>query len=194
MQIRDTYGFAIRQIQEKCQEQNQKLYALFVALAKAFDKVSHECFWGHTLQAWLSTKVHQHHQVFYNGMIAWVVESGSVSDPFPVSDGIKQGCVLAPTLFSLMSAVVLLSALSATDAGIGVCYRCKGWFFYLRCLKAKSKVLEALVQDFLFADDCALEALNEPDLCELARCLSIATKAFVLTICLRKKGVAAART
>lgn len=50
-------------------------------------------------------------------------------------------------------------------------------------------VFEALVLNVLFADNCALAALNEPDLQEPARCLLIATKAFGLIKCLQKTGV-----
>ena len=120
--------------------------------------------------------------------MARVVENGSVSDPFPVTNGVKQGCVLAPNLFSLMFASMLFSALSNSDAGITVRYRCDGRFFDLRRLKAKTKALDALVRDFLFYD-CALAALNEPDLQELATCLSTAAKAFGLTISLLKTEV-----
>ena len=58
---------------------------------------------GHTLQAWLINIIRS----FHDGMMARIVESGSVSDPFPVSSGIKQGCVLALTLFSLMFTTML---------------------------------------------------------------------------------------
>ena len=54
----------------------------------------------------------------------------------------------------------------------------------LRRLKARTKVLEALVRDFLFAKDCSLAALNEPNLQELASCLSTAANAIGLTISL----------
>ena len=37
--------FAVRQIQEKCREQNQNLYILFVDLTKAFDTVSRGGLW-----------------------------------------------------------------------------------------------------------------------------------------------------
>ena len=41
----------------------------------------------------------------------------------------------------------------------------------------------------MFADDCALTALNESDLQELASCLSTAARNFGLTISLRKTEV-----
>ena len=178
--------FAVRQLQEKCREQNQNLYLLFVDLTKAFDTVSREGLWAILSKLGCPSKFVRIIQSFHDGMMARVVENGDVSDPFPVTNGVKQGCVLAPTLFSLMFATMLFYALSRCDAGIKIRYRCDGRFFDLRRLKAKTKVLEALVRDFLFADDCALAALKEPDLQELASCLAEAARAFGMTISLRK--------
>ena len=48
---------------------------------------------------------------------------------------------------------------------------------------------EALVCDFLFADDCALAAESEEDLQCLADCFSTAAKAFGLTISIKKTEV-----
>ena len=39
---------------------------------------------------------------FYDGMLARVQNDGEFSDPFPVTNRVKQGCVLALTLFSMM--------------------------------------------------------------------------------------------
>ena len=37
--------FTARQLQEKCREQQQKLYAVFVDLTKAFDSVDRSALW-----------------------------------------------------------------------------------------------------------------------------------------------------
>ena len=37
---------------------------------------------------------------FHDGMQARVQNDGEFSEPFEVTNGVKQGCVLAPTLFS----------------------------------------------------------------------------------------------
>ena len=37
-------------------------------------------------------------------MVARVIENGDVSEPFPVSNGVKQGCVLSPHFFKLFLA------------------------------------------------------------------------------------------
>ena len=88
---------------------------------------------------------------------SWLAQwKTDLSDPSPVSNGVKQGYLLAPTLFTLIFATMLFSALSATYTGINVRCRCDVLFFNLRCLKVKSKVVEALTL--------------EPDLGELASC------------------------
>ena len=39
---------------------------------------------------------------FHEEMMAKVLDNGEESEPFPVTNGVKQGCDLAPTLFSMM--------------------------------------------------------------------------------------------
>ena len=44
---------------------------------------------------------------FHDGMLARVQNDGEFSDPFPVTNGVKQGCVLASTLFNMMFSAML---------------------------------------------------------------------------------------
>jgi len=44
---------------------------------------------------------------FHNGMMVNVLDDGSASEAFPVSNGVKQRCVLEPTLFSMMFSTTL---------------------------------------------------------------------------------------
>ena len=145
--------FAVRQLQEKCIEQNQDLYLLFIDLTKAFDTVRRPGLWPILSELGCPSKFVRAVRSFHDGMLARVVVNGDVSEPFPVTNGVKQGCVLAPTLFSLLFAEMLSDALTQTSAVIRIRYRTDGRFFDLRRLKAKTKVREALVRDFLFADD-----------------------------------------
>ena len=52
-----------------------------------------------------------------------------------------------------------------------------------------TKVREALIRDFVFADDCALAAHSESKLQCLATCFSSAAKAFDLTVSIQKSVV-----
>ena len=44
------------------------------------------------------------------GMQARVQDNGTFTEPFSVSNRVKQGCVLAPTLFSIMFSAMLTDA------------------------------------------------------------------------------------
>jgi len=98
-------------------------------------------------------------RLFHDGMMARVLDDGKASDPFQVTNGVKQGCVLAPTLFSAM----LTDAYRETSPGIPINYRCDGRLFNLRRLQAITKVKKTVIRDLLFADDCALNANNKQE-------------------------------
>ena len=82
-----------------------------------------------------------------------VHDDGELSETFPVSnDGVKQGCVLAPTLFSSMFSAMLDDAFRDLDLGVNIIYRIDGKLFNLQRLRAK-RVKSHTVRDLLFADD-----------------------------------------
>ena len=82
-------------------------------------------------------------------MQARVRDYGAVSESFTVTNGVKQGCVLAPTLFSIMFLAMLSDALRNGDVGIKINYRMDGKLFNLRRLKAKTKVMSENHKRFL---------------------------------------------
>ena len=94
-------------------------------------------------------------QQFHDGMLARVQNDGQFSDPFPVTNGVKQGCVLASTLFNMMFSAMLTDAFQDGDNGILIRYRFDGKLFNLRRLQAKSKVQTEVLDEFFFADDMA---------------------------------------
>lgn len=47
---------------------------------------------------------------FHYGMMGRVMDDGALPDPFPVTNGVKQGYVLAPTLFSIVFSEMLMYA------------------------------------------------------------------------------------
>ena len=90
---------------------------------------------------------------FHDGMLARVQNYGKFSDPFPVTNGVKQGCVLASTLFSMMFSAMFTDAFQDGDNGIPIRYRFDGKLFNLRRLQAKSKVQTVVLDESLYADD-----------------------------------------
>ena len=97
-------------------------------------------------------------------MCARVSAGGKLSDPFNVTNGVKQCCILAPLLFILFYAAMLKAAMTTTKAGIYIRFRTTGKLFNLRRLKATTKVVEELIQELLYADDCALFAHSDKKL------------------------------
>ena len=59
---------------------------------------------------------------FHDGMLARVQNNDEFSDPFPVANGVKQGYVLAPTLFSMIFSAMLTDAFQDGDNGIPIRY------------------------------------------------------------------------
>ena len=152
--------FVLRQIQQKCREQNIGLYAAFVDLTKAFDTVSHYELWK--IMACLGcppkflTIIHQLHE----GQRGQAKHNGSLSGSFPIFNGVRQGCVLAPTLFSIFFSIIHREAKEDLPDGIYCRFRAYGSLFNLQRLFARTKTIDELITELLFAD-CALLAHTE---------------------------------
>ena len=160
----------------------------FVDLTKAFDSQS----WG-TLEnygkVWLSAKFIAIVRQFHDGMLARVQNDGDFSDPFPVTNRVKQGCVLASTLFSMMFSDMLTDAFQDGDNGIPIRYRFDGKFFQLRRLQAKSKAQTEVLDEFLFADDMAKGAPTEEKMQKGVDQVSDSCDSYDLTISIKKTEV-----
>ncbi|BHF85252.1 hypothetical protein SprV_1002841500 [Sparganum proliferum] len=102
--------FAARQLQEKCLEMRTHLYSNFVDLTKAFDTVYREGLWKILQKFSCPEQLIEMGRQLYDGMIARVTDNGAVSEAFAVTNGVKQGCALAPTLFSPMLSAMLMDA------------------------------------------------------------------------------------
>ena len=94
--------FTARQLQEKCPKQNMNLYMTFVDLTKTFDTVRREGLWKIMANFGCPIKFIAMMRQFHDDMLARVQNDGEFSDPFPDTNGVKQGCVLAPTLCSMI--------------------------------------------------------------------------------------------
>ena len=152
--------FTMRQIQEKCIEQQMDLYSVFTDLKKkAFDTVNREAFWSVLFKLGCPRKFTKLMRLFHDIMTGRVLSNGEYSNSFAISNGVKQGCVLAPVLLNLFFTQVLLHAV--LDLGVYIKYRLDGSLFDLRHLSAQTKTLEKLITEDLFAGDCALMAHRE---------------------------------
>nr|VZH96041.1 unnamed protein product [Spirometra erinaceieuropaei] len=156
--------FAARQLQEKCQEMRTHPYSTFVDLTKAFDTVNREGLWKIMQKFGCPERFTQMVRQLHDGMMARVTDNGAVSEAFAVTNGVKQGCVLAPTLFSLMFSAMLMDAYRDERPGIRIAYRTDGHLLNHRRMNFQSRVSTATVHELLFADDCDLNTTSEEEM------------------------------
>ena len=182
--------FSVRQLQEKCREQGRPLFMAFIDLTKAFDLVSREGLFKILEKIGCPPTLLNITKSFHDDMKGTIVHDGSSSEPFDIRSGVKQGCVLAPTLFGIFFAVMLKQAFGESTEGIYLHTRLDGNLFNLTSLlKAKTKVEKCTVRDFLFADDAAIATHDEKSLQHLMDRFSEACQNFGLTISIKKTNV-----
>nr|VZI52222.1 unnamed protein product [Spirometra erinaceieuropaei] len=137
---RDTSSMvlAARQLQNKCQEMQIYLYTTFVVLTRAFN----------TLR---------------DMTMARAMDNGPISKAFAVTNGVKQGCFLFPTLFSFTFSAILMDTHRKEWPEIRIAYRTDG---HLNCrrMQAHAQLSTATVHDLHFADDYALNTTSEENL------------------------------
>ena len=184
-------SFSLRQLQEKCKLHNQDLYLLFIDLTKAFDTVNREGLWCILEKAGCPNHFVGIIRSFHDDMKVTVREGSEKSLPFEVTSGTKQGCVIAPTLFSIFFSMMLLVAFKDSEDGIKIksrpelrlCNITTGHF------NAESKVILSTIRELLFADDCALAADSPEALQRLCDCFAAAARRFGLIISIKKTEV-----
>ena len=103
--------FTARQLQKKCQEQNVDLYMTFVD----FDTVSRDRLLKIMAKFGCPPRFIAMVRQFRDDMQKRVHNDGEFSEPFEVTDGVKQGCVMAPTLFSMMFSAMPMAAFQDSD-------------------------------------------------------------------------------
>ena len=184
-------SFALQQLQEKCRLNGQDLYLLFIDFRKAFDTVFREGLWHILDKAGCPRHFVAIIRSFHDNMKATVREGSDQSPPFDVTCGTKQGCIIAPALFSIFFSMMLHIAFKDTSDGIDIKSRCDVRLTSIstKHFDAKSLVSVSTIRELLFADDCALAADSEEALQRLCDCFSSAARRFGMIISIEKTEV-----
>ena len=80
--------------------------------------VNREALWVIMSKLGCQTKCVNLIRQFHDDMTGQVLSNGEASEPYSISNGVKQGCVLTPVLFNLFFTCVLNHAIKDLEQGV----------------------------------------------------------------------------
>ena len=181
--------FVARQLVEKSREHETPLFVLFVDLKKAYDSVPRCALWQVLEKCVVPPIMLSVIKSLHEGMKAAVRVEGGTTDNILVTNGLRQGCTLAPSLFNLyFSAMVASWRSKCPEVGVSVMYKHGRKLVGDRT--AKLRLQQVRVTESQFADDVAMYAISQEAFKKAtAKFVSTAAK-WGLTISLEKtKGL-----
>ena len=142
--------FCARQLVEKAVEHNTQVFMLFIDLRKAYDSIPREALWRVLVKYGIPPSMVAVIRSLHDGMYAEVSVDGDVANEFEVCNGLRQGCVVAPTLFNLYFGLVIQQwRAKCSTFGVKILYKCGG-----KLVGERSRRLDrCLLTELLFADD-----------------------------------------
>ena len=102
--------FNLRILFEKYLQHQQDLYHVFIDFKKAFDRVWHAALWAIMKEYNISTNLIRVIKNLCKATCA-VLFNSSIGDWFQTTVGVRQGCLLFPTLFNIFLERIMTDAL-----------------------------------------------------------------------------------
>ncbi|XP_033099909.1 uncharacterized protein LOC117103460 [Anneissia japonica] len=183
--------FSLRQVQEKCREQNMPLHIAFIDLTKAFDLISRDALFSVLERIGCPPILIGIIKSFHEKQLGVITFNSKTSKPFLIRNGIKHGDNIAPVLFGIFFAVVLIRTFSLCPANPGIAIRTRedGGVFNQARLRAKTRTYTFNIHDLLYADDAGFLTHSPEKLQEVMDCFSKACNEFGLTISINKTKI-----
>eukprot|EP00794_Sanderia_malayensis_P002663 gene2663-biopygen2205 len=141
----------------------------FIDFRKAFDRVWHDPLWNTMGKYNIGEGITALIKSLYDDAKSKVRIDDQLSDWFKTTVGVRQGCLLLPTLFNLFLKRIMEETLEGHDGGV----RCGG----------------RTVTDLRFADDIDMLEEDEESLKEVTRRLEITSKRYGMEISTEKSKV-----
>ncbi|XP_076039003.1 uncharacterized protein LOC143024118 [Oratosquilla oratoria] len=173
---------------EKCREHQQPLGMIFYDLKKAFDSIPRSAMWQVLERFDCPEKFTTLIRSLHDGTLGRVQHQTGLSEPFPITGGLKQGCVLAPTLFSIYLAE-MLHEIPENNPGIGLRYRMDGGLFNTVRFRSRNRTYPMQMSELQYADDNCTISHTLEDLQTSADNFSRAYSQFGLNINIAKTKV-----
>ena len=137
--------FTLRRIVEQCIEFKLPLHIHFVDYQKAFDSINHNFMWEILRCYGLPDRLIQVLKNLYKNSVCAVNISGTLSNWFKTTSGVRQGCLLSPLLFAIIIDWIMRTFDKESDtSGVTI------------CKKRSSREPEVSLKELDYADDIAL--------------------------------------
>ena len=156
--------FTMRIITEKCLEKGKDLFVCFIDYAKAFDRVQHQKTFECLRNTRMDSKDLRVITNLYWNQRACIRNDKEVSDFAEIKRGVRQGCILSPSLFNLYTECIFKSIEGMPGINIS----------------------GNIVNNLRYADDTALIADNEQDLQNIVDTIHRQSKEFGLDMNIKK--------
>jgi len=154
--------------QKYCQHQ-QHLYHVFIDYKKAFDRVWQDALWATMRKYNINPNLIKTIQCLYNSATSAMLLNGKIGNWFRTTIGVRQGCLLSPTLFNLFLELIMMEALENHESTVSIGGR--------------------TITDLRFADDIDGLAGTEEELRELIKRINETSMKFGMEISTDKTKV-----
>ena len=112
--------FNLRILSEKYLQHQQDLYHVFIDFKKAFDRVWHAALWS-TMKVYnINGALIRSIQNLYDKATSAVELNGKTGDWFRTTVGVRQGCLLSPTLFNIYLERIMTEALENHEGTVSI--------------------------------------------------------------------------
>ena len=135
--------FNLRILCEKYLQHQQNLYHVFIDFKKAFDRLWHEALWATMRKYNVSASIIRAIENLYDKAQSAILFNGSTGEWFRTTVGVRQGCLLSPTLFNIFLERIMCEALDDHEGSVSIGGR--------------------LITNFRFADDIVVYAEEEEE-------------------------------
>ena len=112
--------FNLRLICEKCLQHQQDLYHVLIDFKKAFDRVWHEALWATMRLFNINENLIRSIQSLYSEATSAVYLDNKIGEWFRTTVGVRQGCLLSPTLFNLFLERIMDDALEGHEGTVSI--------------------------------------------------------------------------
>ena len=112
--------FNLRILCVKYLKHQQNLYHVFIDFKNAFDRVWHAALWATMRKYNISANLVRTIEQLYDKATSAVQMDGSIGKLFRTTIEVRQGCLLSPTLFSVVLEWVISDALEEHDRKVSI--------------------------------------------------------------------------